>query len=90
MATEPSPTTDPMDRPTDDKIPPTVGQVIEALQKLPSDTRVLVSGYEGGFEGADLSMAAKPFKRNPQQKWYYGRWEECKPGDSAHFVGVIL
>ena len=53
-------------------IPTTVGELIEALKKLPSSTHVLTSGYERGFCDASKTMNIVKYNRNIHGEWYYG------------------
>lgn len=73
--------------------PPTVAEVIAFLQTLPPDTRVLVRGYEGGYNAAATGNGAEPFKPYSDDAWYYGDWDTFDDRDKdaiPSFVGVIL
>ena len=52
----------------------TVKELIEALKKMPEDTRVVISGYEGGYN--DVSELNE-IRINPDVNtaWYYGKHE---------------
>jgi hypothetical protein len=58
----------------------TVNELIEWLQAYPSNLRVVVSGYEGGFN--DISKAELiELNLNVNDEWYYGPHE--RPDDDA-------
>ncbi len=59
--------------------PVTVAEMIIALQKLPPETRVFTSGYEGGYEDAGLPEGVKPavFYFNENECGYYGPYERA-------------
>jgi hypothetical protein len=51
----------------------TASELIEALQKMPGDTRVVVNGYEGGVDDVDEVRAVKVvLNAYEPQKLYYG------------------
>jgi hypothetical protein len=54
-----------------------VQQLIEELQKHPPEMRVIVAGYEGGYNDLD-SPKQKSIRLNvhPPEDWYYGRHED--------------
>ena len=52
----------------------TVKELIEKLQEFPPETRVIVSGYEGGVDditGVELTF----IDLNVNTAWYYGKHE---------------
>ena len=67
----------------------TVQELINQLQQYPSEKRVVVQGYEGGFndilEIKDVSLLI-----NYHKAWYYGAHEEPKEGQEADEVAVLL
>ena len=61
----------------------TVEELMDELTKLPADRRVVVQGYEDGFD--DVS-AIEPvlIEKNPSDAWYYGRFASVsKDGEEA-------
>ena len=54
-----------------------VQQLIEELQKHPPEMRVIVNGYEGGYNDLD-SPEQKSIRLNVHlpDKWYYGRHDD--------------
>jgi hypothetical protein len=57
--------------------PCTVGDLVELLLRLPPETRVMVSGYEGGYDDANSNPEITKIALNVNGPWYYG------PHDSA-------
>jgi hypothetical protein len=58
----------------------TVYELIELLQDYPGGMRVVVAGYEGGFN--DLAnVKIIELKLNVNEEWYYGPHE--RPDDDA-------
>lgn len=59
----------------------TVAELIEKLQALPPDLRVLVRGYEGGVD--DLThLQTTSVKLNVNPEHYYGAHEAFDPTDT--------
>ena len=52
-----------------------VKELIEHLQKLDPDKRVIVYGYEGGFHDIE-GLQLLPIKLNENNSWYYGPHEQ--------------
>jgi hypothetical protein len=67
----------------------TVQELIEALKSFPSDTPVIVSGYENGFENFYQPTMIK-VKYEPENMYFEG---EFQPGDADgedFFAAVIV
>ena len=61
----------------------TVKELMEELAKFPADRRVVVQGYEDGFD--DVAVI-KPIlvEENPSDAWYYGKFaSSSKDGEEA-------
>ena len=59
----------------------TVKELIEELNKLPQDIRVVLKGYERGYE--DVSGFSDKFlKLNVNDEWYYGAHESVLENES--------
>lgn len=59
----------------------TVGELISVLSRLPKETRVLVDGYESGFD--DAEVAVFQVRRLPDAKWWHGSWTGSPGGEIA-------
>lgn len=60
----------------------TVNELIEVLTKYPRNMRVLVPGYEGGYNDSGLKTEEIVFNFNHKDTWYYGSHECVKYTDS--------
>lgn len=60
----------------------TVNELIEALKHYPGNMRVLVSGYEGGYNDAGLKTEEIIFNYSKNDAWYYGPHECVKFTDN--------
>jgi hypothetical protein len=54
-----------------------VGQLIEQLKNYPQDLRVVVRGYEGGYNDVDTFENLK-IVLNYHEEWYYGKHEDAE------------
>jgi hypothetical protein len=54
-----------------------VGQLIEQLKNYPQDLRVVVNGYEGGYNDVDIFENLK-IVLNYHEEWYYGKHEDAE------------
>jgi hypothetical protein len=60
----------------------TVAELLEELKKLPQDMLVMVQGYEGGYDNAEVQNNGSVLLNDNwdgQEKlsWYNGRHGEC-------------
>ena len=53
-----------------------VNQLIKRLQMYPPDLRVVVRGYEGGYNDVDIFENLK-IVLNYHEEWYYGKHEDA-------------
>ena len=53
-----------------------VGQLIEQLKNYPQDLRVVVCGYEGGYNDVDTFENLK-IVLDYHSAWYYGKHEDA-------------
>ena len=67
----------------------TIKELIQELQKYPEDTRVLVKGYESGFDDVNR-IREGIFLYKVNSKWYYGDHEEVKEHSTNTFSGIVL
>ncbi len=57
----------------------TVKELMDKLIELPADCRVVVQGYEDGFD--DISIIETiSVEKNPDDAWYYGRFVSTSEG----------
>jgi hypothetical protein len=73
----------------------TVAQLIEVLQSLDQDARVLTQGYEGGYCDVDISRGVelRTYIENVYTEWYYGPHssdDEDTAIDKPRFKGYVL
>jgi len=54
-----------------------VGQLIEQLKNYPQDLRVVVHGYEGGYNDVDIFEKLK-IVLDYHSEWYYGKHEDVE------------
>ena len=60
----------------------TVSELIEQLKSYPADMRVLVPGYEGGYNDTGLKTEEIVFNFSKNDAWYYGPHECVRFADS--------
>lgn len=67
----------------------TVGALIAALQNYPPDARVVVLGYEEGYDDISLikQVAIEPME-NPM--WCKGRYDDAPPEQAATAEKAVL
>jgi hypothetical protein len=51
-------------------------ELIEKLKNYPPDTRIVVAGYEGGYEDVD-DISEMKIVLNYNTAWYYGKHESA-------------
>jgi hypothetical protein len=60
-----------------------VGQLIEQLKNYPQDLRVVVSGYEGGYNDVDTFENIK-IVLDYHEAWYYGYYGKHEDVESLY------
>ena len=67
----------------------TVKELISALQNYPPDTRVVVLGYESGYD--DITIV-KQVAIMPEEKpvWYKGRYDDAPPEKADQAEHAVL
>ncbi len=63
----------------------TVKELINKLQSYPTDVRVVVEGYEGGYDDIDITRQIS-IKLNVNKEWYYGTHEESEKKNVVHAI----
>lgn len=66
----------------------TVAELIEALSAYPPETRVLVEGYEGGFDELRFRDPFWLYDSGPDQ--WMGRYSESITDDPREFQALVL
>jgi hypothetical protein len=70
-----------------------VKELIEILSKQDPEKRIVVDGYEGGFDELD-EIKYKCITPNPDKnddKWWLGEFEECiKDPNSDEEIAILL
>jgi hypothetical protein len=67
----------------------TVRELIELLQKLPQNARVIVQGYEDGYNDIGDAQAI-PIKINVNEEWYYGNHDDPRIGDTPDEIAILI
>jgi hypothetical protein len=63
-----------------------VEELIEALGEYPSDTRVVVQGYEEGFDDVS-ALHSIQIEEHPDPKWYHGNYDKSsEEGEPAVLI----
>lgn len=67
----------------------TVNELIAALQGYPPDVRVIVLGYENGYD--DITLV-KQIAIMPEEKpeWYKGRYDDAPPEKADQAERAVL
>ncbi|MFH1026051.1 MAG: hypothetical protein V1764_05165 [Nitrospirota bacterium] len=67
----------------------TVIELIERLQEYRQDARIVVQGYEDGFD--DISIIDEiTIRPAPDPQWYYGRYEKTDLKASQQSEQAVL
>ncbi len=63
-------------------------QLIQLLQSFPPSTKVVVRGYENGYNDI-LKLIEIKIKPNAESAWYNGEYEESKEADAIYAVNLF-
>ncbi len=63
----------------------TASELIRLLQEFPPDTKIVVRGYEEGYNDILKSRQVK-IKYNPDAAWYYGVYSDSIEPDAIKAV----
>ncbi|MBK9017656.1 MAG: hypothetical protein IPM82_28420 [Saprospiraceae bacterium] len=63
----------------------TVKELIELLVQYPQQARVVVAGYEGGYNDI-LKLNPIPLQLNAHAEWWYGQHERSEEGAGEQAV----
>lgn len=70
----------------------TVAELVKLLGEYPADLRVVVDGYEAGFDDVESErIAVREIRLDANCEWYYGRHEDAdEPGNGAAVVNALV
>lgn len=63
-----------------------VKQLIAELKKYDPDTKVVIKGYEGGYDDITKVATIRLRLNANNTKWYYGKHEQDDNGDTDALV----
>lgn len=63
-------------------------ELIRQLQALPADTKIVVRGYEDGYNDI-LKLDPVKIKRNEKADWYLGEYEESTDADAIAAIDLF-
>lgn len=66
----------------------TAQQLIQLLQNLPSTTKIVVRGYEDGYNDI-LKLIEVKIKNNIESDWYNGEYEESRDADAINAINLF-
>jgi hypothetical protein len=66
----------------------TIADLIALLQKFPPQTKVLVQGYEDGYDNI-TAVKSVPVKPNPDAQWYNGTYVDAEGSGAENAVLVF-
>lgn len=65
------------------------GELIEKLNNLPKDAKIVIAGFEGGFQEFDNVIFPLNIKHDCSDSWLVGPYKETD-GYSAEHTAVLL
>lgn len=65
----------------------TVAELLKQLQSFPPDTKVVVRGYENGYNDI-LKFRVQKIKPNPTTHWFDGEYEESDDADAIDSIDL--
>ena len=66
----------------------TASELIRMLQEFPPDTKIVVRGYEDGYNDI-LKPRKVKIKYNPDAAWYYGIYSDREEADAILAVDLF-
>lgn len=66
----------------------TAQELIKQLQTLAPETKIVVRGYEDGYNDI-LKLRPVNIKLNESQEWYYGEYEDSSEQNSIEAVELF-
>ena len=74
---------------TNSKTSRTVAELIKELQQLPPDIRVVMSGYEGGYENM-LTPKIEKLEQNPDNPYWEGEFQEQGQLEGGQLIEAVV
>jgi hypothetical protein len=66
----------------------TASELIKLLQEFPPDTKIVVRGYEDGYNDI-LKLRQVKIKYNPDASWYYGEYSDSEKADAIFAIDLF-
>ncbi len=66
----------------------TAKELINQLQQLPPDTKILIRGYEDGYNDI-RELKPRRVKPNPVAEWYYGEFADSGDKDAIDAIELF-
>jgi hypothetical protein len=66
----------------------TATELIRFLQEFPPNTKIVVRGYEDGYNDI-LKLRQVKIKYNPDAAWYYGIYSDSEEADAILAVDLF-
>ena len=66
----------------------TASELIIMLQKFPPETKIVVRGYEDGYNDI-IELRQIKIKHNPDVEWYYGSYSDSKEADAIPAIDLF-
>jgi hypothetical protein len=63
-------------------------ELIQQLQALPADTKIVIRGYEDGYNDI-LKLDPVKIKLKPDANWYLGEYEESTDSDAISAIDLF-
>lgn len=63
-------------------------ELIQHLQTLPSETKIVVRGYEDGYNDI-LELKQVKIKLRENQEWFYGEYEKSDAADTIVAIDLF-
>jgi hypothetical protein len=66
----------------------TATELINLLKDLPPDTRIVVRGYEDGYNDI-LALIPRSIKLNTEAEWYVGEYMDSEDADAISAIELF-
>ena len=66
----------------------TAKELISELKKLPPQTKIVVRGYEDGYNDI-LSLKERRIKADPKPEWYVGEYMDSEDADALRSIELF-